>query len=333
MSLAKNATLRQLKTFATVARLGSVSLASYELHVTQSAASLQLAALERAIGVKLLARTGRGVRLTEAGTLLNGYAEGVLGLWNEASEELQSFQGAFSGTLSVGAVTTAEYWVPHLLVGFVNDSPRVKVKLFVANREEIVRALSTHRIDLAIMGTPPEELKVTASAFAKNPMAFVASPNHPLMRTKSLEMRALAESHLLVREQGSGSRNAVERMFREAGLQLRVGSEISSNEALKQMCAAGFGPAFLSIHTCVLEMRAGALEVMPLPNNPMEREWYFVRLASRKVPSIVLAFEAFLRTSGQQRIASFVNFEDRIPRTPSIARAPRARKSSSAADA
>lgn len=307
MSLAKTGSMRQLKMLSTIARLGSVSLAARELHLTQSAASLQIGALELAVGAELLVRTGRGVRLTEAGELLNRYADRMLALWQEASEEMESLQGAFSGTLNIGAVTTAEYWLPHLLVAFVSTNPRVRLKLRIGNREEIVRSLSTHRIDLAIMGTPPEELKVTSAAFAKNPMAFVAAPGHPLMQQQRVEMAALAESHLLVRERGSGSRTTVERLFREAGLQLRIGSEMSSNESLKQMCAAGFGPAFLSTHTCVLEMRAGLLKILPLPDNPIEREWFIVRIASKEVLQVVLAFETFLCSAGKKQIAALVD--------------------------
>lgn len=307
MSLAKTGTMRQLKMLNTVARVGSVSVAARELNLTQSAASLQIGALELAVGAELLLRTGRGVRLTEAGELLNRYADRVLALWQEASEEMESLQGAFSGTLNIGAVTTAEYWLPHLLVAFVTANPRVRLKLRIGNREEVVRDLSTHRIDLAIMGTPPEELKVVAAAFAKNPMAFVAAPDHPSVQHERVEMATLAEAHLLVRERGSGSRTTVERLFREAGLQLRVGSEMSSNESLKQMCVAGFGPAFLSLHTCVLEIRAGLLKVLPLPGNPIEREWFVVRIASKEVLQVVLAFEAFLCTVGKDQIAALVD--------------------------
>ena len=320
MSLAKVGSVRQLRTLNTIARLGSVSLAAHELHITQSAASLQIGALERAVGSQLMARTGRGVRLTEAGELLNVYAERVLALWVEASDEMDSFLGAFSGTLNIGAVTTAEYWLPHLLVQFVSANPRVKVKLQVGNREKVVRDLSTHRIDLAIMGMPPEDLKVDSAAFAKNPMAFVAAPGHPLLARKSLDMATLGEAHLLVRERGSGSRTTVERLFREAGLQLRIGSEMSSNESLKQMCAAGFGPAYLSMHTCVLEMKAGLLRLLPLPNNPIEREWFVVRIASKPVPQVALAFEHFLREFGQQAIVSLVKLEGRLPPRPARAK-------------
>lgn len=302
MTLIKTASLRQLATFQAVARLGSVSLAADELHLSQSAVSIQIASLEASAGAALVIRTGRGVRLTEAGELLLGYADRLFALWTEASDEMSTFLGAFSGTLRVGAVSTAEYWLPRLLVTFVNENPRVKLKLHVANRDEIVRSLSAQEIDVAVMGQPPTELKVTAAAFAKNPMAFMAAPRHPLAARPNLTMADLAEARLLVRERGSGSRTTVERLFREAGLRLRIGSELSSNESIKQMCAAGFGPAYMSMHTCILEMKAGMLMLLPLPNNPVEREWFVVHVAAKPLPQVALAFEHFLRSQGQQEI-------------------------------
>lgn len=304
MSLAKSASLRQVVTFQTVARLGSVSLAAEELHLTQSAVSIQIASLETAVGSQLVSRTGRGVRLTEAGKLLLGYADRLMVLWSEASDEMDTFLGAFSGTLRVGAVTTAEYWLPRVLVKFVNENPRVKVNLTVGNREEILRSLAGHDIDIAVMGQPPAELKVLAFAFAKNPVGFMAAPSHPLMSVPGLSMAEIADAHLLVRERGSGSRSTVERLFAEAGLRLRIGSEMSSNESIKQMCSAGFGPAYLSLLTCVLEMKAGLLKLLPLPNNPVEREWFVVQLAARQFPKVAIAFAQFLRDTGQSEIES-----------------------------
>ena len=302
MTLAKTATLRQLATFQAVARLGSASLAADELHLSQSAISIQIASLETAAGTPLVLRTGRGVRLTEAGELLLNYAERLLALSTEASDEMATFLGAFSGTLRLGSVTTSEYWLPRLLVTFFNENPRVKLKLHVANRDEIVRSLAAQEIDLAVMGQPPDELKVVAASFAKNPMAFVAAPDHPLMSDPALTMAKLADARLLVRERGSGSRSTVERLFREAGFRMRIGSELSSNESIKQMCAAGFGPAYLSMHTCILEINAGLLKMLPLPNNPVEREWFVVRVESRHMPQVALAFETFLRDKGQAEI-------------------------------
>lgn len=302
MPLSRNASFRQLTTFHTVARLGSVSAAAEEMHLTQPAVSIQIGVLEASAQTPLLQRNGRGIRLTEAGELLAGYAGRILDLWREAGEEMATLQGVFSGTLRVGAVTTAEYLLPPLLVTFANQNPNVKVKLQVGNRDEIVRMLAGQEIDIAIMGRPPAELKTDSSAFARHPMAFLAAPNHPLMREPGLGIETLGTAHILVRERGSGTRTTVERIFKDARLHLRVGSEMSSNEAIKQMCAAGFGVAFLSMHTCVLELNAGVLQVLPMTGNPVEREWFVMHLASRHLPQVATAFEQFLREHAQTQI-------------------------------
>jgi len=303
--LTKNATFRQLATFHAVARLGSVSAAADEMHLTQPAVSLQIAALEESAMTPLLQRTGRGIRLTEAGELLDSYALRILELWREAGEEMATLQGVFSGTLRVGAITTAEYLLPPMLVTFANEHPQVKLKLQVGNRDEIVRMLSAQEIDLAIMGRPPAELKTVSTAFARHPMAFLVSPKHALMKAaleRPVTMEELSQQRILVRERGSGTRSTIERLFKDAGLPLRIGSELSSNEAIKHMCAAGFGVAFLSMHTCVLEMEASVLALLPMERNPIERDWYVMHLASRQLPQVALAFERFLVERGQAEI-------------------------------
>jgi DNA-binding transcriptional LysR family regulator len=302
MPLTKHASFRQLATFHAMARLGSVSLAADEMHLTQPAVSIQIGTLEESAGTPLLQRTGRGIRLTEAGELLAGYAGRILELWREAGDEMAMLQGVFSGTLRVGAITTAEYLLPPILVNFAREHPKVKVKLQVGNRDEIVRMLAGQEIDLAIMGRPPAELKTASSAFARHPMAFLAAPGHPLMTVAKPSLAMLSDTRMLVRERGSGTRTTVERLFKDQGLPFRIGSELSSNEAIKQMCAAGFGIAFLSMHTCVLEMNAGLLAVLPVPGNPVVRDWYVMHLASRQLPQVALAFEDYLRANGQAQI-------------------------------
>jgi DNA-binding transcriptional LysR family regulator len=189
------------------------------------------------------------------------------------------------------------------MVAFAKDHPRVQVQLQVGNRDQIVRMLVGQEIDLAIMGRPPAELKTVATAFARHPMAFLAAPGHPLISARGLDLAALSNANIMVRERGSGTRSTVERLFKEAGITLRIGSEMSSNEALKQMCAAGFGVAFLSLHTCLLELEAGVLKVLPLPGNPLERDWYVMHLSARQMPYVADTFEKFLCEHGQALIS------------------------------
>lgn len=309
----KNATLRQLSALHAVARLGSVSRAASEIHLTQPAVSIQLKLLEESAGTPLLEREGRGIRLTGAGELMADYAARILDLWREVGDEMAAYRGVVSRRLRIGVVTTAEYLVPRMLVVFAREQPNVEVKLKVGNREEIVRLLTSQEVDLVIMGRPPKDLKTVATPFARHTMAFVAAPTHPLMARKRLVLRDLAKEDLLVRERGSGTRTTLEQLFREADLSLRIGSELSSNEAIKQMCAAGFGLAFMSQHICRHELESGELALLPVAGNPIEREWYVIRLASRQLTRIGEEFERFLIDHGQQHV------QDQLSRAPGLA--------------
>ena len=302
MSLQKSSNIKHLLTFQKVARSGNVSMAASELFLSQSATSIQLNNLEVAVGTKLISRTGRGVRLTDAGQKLLVLSERMLNLWQEISDEMESYLGDFSGTLRIGAVTTVEYWLPHVLVKFVNSHPNVKLKLQVANKEEIVRSLAADEIDLAVMGNPPEGIQVIAQSFANNPTAFMSSPQHPLMQHAQVSMEMLAKAGMLVREKGSGARGAVEKIFKAEGLKLSIGSELSSNESIKQMCIAGLAPAYLSLHSCALEIRAGLLAVLPLPNNPLNRRWFVVHTQSKALSRVASVFMAHLIDQGEREI-------------------------------
>jgi DNA-binding transcriptional LysR family regulator len=312
--LSRIATLKQLYAFHTVARLGSISQAAQVLHLTQSAILIQIGSIEETLGTPLVMRTGRGVRLTEAGVMLQDYAERVIALWNEMGENMDTYAGAFLGTLRVGAVATTEYWLPSLLVAYANENPKAKVKLHVGNRDEIVRSLESQEIDVAVMGDPPDSLKPTATRFAKNLMGFLAAPGHALITESKLTMARLAKEPMLVRERGSGSRATLTRLFREAGHTLRIGSEFASNEAIKQMCMAGFGPAYLPLHTCVLEMKAGLLTLLPMEGNVIERDWFVVHSPAMKpLPQMAVAFERFLKLNGQNKIDQMLALREALP--------------------
>lgn len=297
-----HASLKQLKSLLLVAQHESVSRAADALHVTQPAVSLQLRLLEEAAGTPLTRKSGRNIQLTAAGEVLASFAERILALWEEAADEVAALKGIISGTLRIGAVTTAEYILPPMLVKFTTERPDVRIKLKVGNRNEIVSMLAKHEIDLAIMGTPPRELRTNAASFAKHPMAFVASVKHPLMSKKNLKLTDLMDANLLVRERGSGTRTTVERLFKEAGHSLRMGSELSSNEAIKRMVVAGLGVAFLSIHTCTLEFEAGLIKMLPMAENPVEADWYVMHLTDTPIPLVAAAFQEFVIENGQEAV-------------------------------
>ena len=296
------ASFRQLQALVLVARHESVARAADALHVTQPAISLQIRTLEENAGMALTRKVGRNIQLTAAGEVMVAFSERILRLWEQAGDELAALQGVTSGTLRIGAVTTAEHLLPPMLVPFTLERPDVRLKLQVGNRAEIVQMLARHEIELAIMGTPPRELRTNAAKFARHPMAFVASPGHPLMKKKKLTLNDVLGANLLVRERGSGTRTAVERLLREAGHPLEFGSEVSSNEAIKRMVAAGLGVGFLSVHACGLEFEAGLLAILPTPAQPVEADWHIMHLTDQPIPKVAAAFQDFVIEHGQELV-------------------------------
>jgi LysR family transcriptional regulator, low CO2-responsive transcriptional regulator len=294
------ASFKQLQALLMVARHESVSRAADALHVTQPAVSLQIRMLEEAAGTSLTRKVGRGIQLTAAGEVMAEFAERILRLWDEAVDEVAALKGVISGTLRIGAVTTAEYLLPPMLVEFTTARPDVRIKLQVGNRNEIVNMLGRQEIDLAIMGTPPREFRTNAAPFARHPMAFVASPKHPLMQKRKVTLADIMEVNLLVRERGSGTRTAIEKLFKESGYPLRIGSELSSNEAIKRMVVAGLGVAFLSVHACTLEFEAGLMRMLPMAENPVEADWHVMHLADQHIPTVAAAFQDFVIENGQE---------------------------------
>lgn len=296
------ASFRQLQALVLVARHQSLSRAADALHVTQPAVSSQLKMLEETAGTPLTRKHGRGIQMTAAGEVMVGFAEKILRLWDEATDEVAALKGVTSGTLRIGAVTTAEHLLPPMLVKFTTERPGVRIKLQVGNRAEIIDMLTKHEIDLAIMGTPPREVPTNASRFARHPMAFIASPDHRLMKKKRVLLGDVMEENLLVRERGSGTRTAVEQVCKDAGQMLRIGSELSSNEAIKSMTAAGLGIAFLSVHACALELETGLVALLPMSENPVVADWYVMHLNDKPIPTVAAAFQDFVIEQGQELI-------------------------------
>ncbi len=299
-------TLRQLEVFRTLAQLGSFTAAAKALHVTQPAVSAQVKELESHCGVALYERTGRNIRLTDAGAHVADCAERVADVLEETSDRLDALRGLRSGVLRLGAVSTAKYFAPALLAAFQNDFPEVAIRFSVANREEIVGSLADNEVDLVIMGRPPREIETVARAFAKHPLGVVTAPTHPLAARRGISIGRLERENFLIREVGSGTRAAMERIFRQSGVRYSASMEVSSNETIKQAVMAGMGVAFLSLHTVGLEVRAGRLSVLDVTGFPVERKWYVLHRKRKRLSPIASAFRDLVIERGAQIIAHAV---------------------------
>jgi DNA-binding transcriptional LysR family regulator len=157
-------------------------------------------------------------------------------------------------------------------------------------------------VDLCVMGRPPRELATRAEAFAAHPMVFVGPPGHPLLQVGHPPVSALAPYPFIVREAGSGTRNAMQQFFAEHRFDPHITMEMSSNETIKQAVMAGMGLSFLSLHTLGLELRAGLLKLLHVEGTPVMRTWHVVHLQSRLLSPAAEAFRYFLIEHGEQHL-------------------------------
>jgi DNA-binding transcriptional LysR family regulator len=293
-----NYTLRQVLTFLEVARESSVSKAAERLYVTQPAVSMQLRQLEDAFGVALVEPVGRNIRLTHAGEDFLKHASAALGAFKDLEANMAEHVGLKHGRLDLAVVTTAKYFVPRLLMRFGELHPNLEVSLRVENREKVLGLLGRSEADLVIMGRAPEALRCEATAFATNPLGVLAPPDHPLAQRKRARFDAVAACGFLVREPGSGTRAAMERVFARHRQQMKVIMELPSNETIKQAVMAGMGLGFLSLRTVRHELASKHLALLDIAGLPILGRWYVTHLHPKKLSPAARAFKAFLIEQG-----------------------------------
>ena len=297
----RSPSLRQLRTVSAVAQHGSITAAAKRLGLTGPAISLQIQQLEEDAGLKLFERTRRGMVPTQAGETVLESARKVQAEMNSLEDALNALKGLSAGRIRLGVVSTGKYFAPRLIAGFLKEAPGVELKLFVGNRAEIVRKLKNYEIDIALMGRPPRDFDVRARLFGDHPLVFIAPADHPLVGVRNISKQRIAEEPLIVREVGSGTRVSLELFMSDIPGKLEsLGTEMDSNETIKQAVIAGLGVAFISAHTIDHEVELGNLVVLDVEDTPIQRQWFSVSRAAATPTPAIAAFEDFLQTKGKE---------------------------------
>ena len=302
----KNATLRQLRVFAAVARHLSFARAAEELHLTPPAVSMQVKELEGEVGLPLFDRSGRSVSLTTTGEYLLAYTRRVLATLKDAEDALARFKGLAGGQVTVGLVSSAKYFMPSLLARFRDEHPGVELGMKLGNREQLVALMQRGETDLAIMGRPPKDWATRAEPFALHPHVLVTSVQHPFTRMEQVPAAALQGEGFILREPGSGTRAATEEYAAAHHLHLRVVMEMSSNETIKQAVMAGMGVSLLSLHTLAFELRHGAIATPEVQGLPVMRRWHVVNTLGKLLSPPAEALRYFVLEHGQRHLAQML---------------------------
>ncbi|HEY3507197.1 MAG TPA: LysR family transcriptional regulator [Actinocatenispora sp.] len=256
--------LRLLRTFRAVAGAGSFTRAAADLGYVQSNVTAQIKALEHDLGTPLFERLGRRIVITDAGRRLVPYAERILRLAEEATEDLRTGGDEVAGTLRIGAAETlCAYRLPEVLRTLRAQLPRLRVVFRPASRSALLADLSAARIDAAVLLEEPIAAPdLSVEVLCAEPVVFVAAPDHRLAGADPVTAGDLAAEHLIQVEPDCAHRQVVDRELRSAGIDPPVLAEFVNLEAVKRCAVAGLGVAALPAVAVAAELARG--ELVPL---------------------------------------------------------------------
>ena len=295
-------TLRQLKVFETVAQLGSFTRAAEALFLSQPTVSMQVKQLSEAVEQPLFEQLGKKIFLTDMGRELHATCREMFDTWSRFEMTAADMKGLKRGRLRLACVSTAKYFIPRLLGPFCDRYPGIDVQLEVANRDTVVERLARNEDDLYIMGMPPQHFDIALHPFLDNPLIPIAPANHPLANRKRVPLKRFAEEQMLLRERGSGTRMATERLFRDNGIVIKARMEIGSNEAIKHAVAGGLGVTVISTHALTLEPLHGQLVVLDVEGFPIQRSWYVVHPGNKQLSVVAQTFFEYLQSEAPQHL-------------------------------
>jgi DNA-binding transcriptional LysR family regulator len=246
------------------------------------------------MGLPLFEHVGRNVSPTEAGLELYESCRRIFETLANLEMKLADLKGIKRGRLRLGVITTAKYFAPEVLGEFCQKYPGIEVALKVSNRDRIIERINANEDDLYIMGqAPADQSEVEAFPFAPNPLVLMAPRNHPLVGKKNIKLSQIVDEPFILREPGSGIRDATLRMFDEFGRRPHVRMELGSNEAIKHAIVGGLGLSVLSLHTLALEGTDGPVAILDVEGMPIMRQWYLVHPKGKELSLVAKAFLEF----------------------------------------
>ena len=293
-------TIHQLRILSAIVRYKNFTRAAEKLHISQPAVSMQMKQLEEMLGEPVLEHVNKRLHLTLTGQTIVDAARDILNRLERLENELQELKGEITGQLDIAVVTSAKHFLPHYLGEFMRQHPKIKPRLTVTNRATVLEAISENRHDLYIMGQVPAGLDIEATPFLDNIIEVIAAPDHPLSKKKNVSLKMLAEEPFLVREQGSGTRVAVDRLFSKSGLSIKPFMELGSSGAIKNAVIAGLGIAVLSRHSLEYELKSKAIQILDVENFPLRRRWYAAYPGGKRLSFSARTFLEFLMNSTKE---------------------------------
>ncbi len=288
--------LSALDLYASVIELGSLGRAAKVHGIAQPSASSRIRNLERQLGVTLLERSSRGSEPTSEGIVVSGWTDAILRAAHDLEAGLEALKAEQVGRLRIAAsYTIAEYLLPAWLGRFMREHPRDTVALGVENSTNVLAQLERGEADLGFIETPLETPSMLESVVAHDRLATVVRPDHPWAGRSSVTMAELASTPLVMREKGSGTREALEQTLLDAGHGRPVSVlELGSTSAVRSAVLGGNSPTVISQLAVASEIRDGQLIEVDVDGLQINRDLRAVWPSGKPLPRLATALLADL---------------------------------------
>ncbi len=292
---------RQLRAFAVLARTGSFTKAATELHLTQSAVSHAMKALEQEAGCRLLDRTGKKATPTEAGELLLVHAERILAEMAHARAALEKLGKWGQSRLRIGASATAcQHVLPPVLREFGQEFPKCRITIEPGDTPEMIELLRGGKIDLAVNLEPPSREPLEFRPLFNDEMRFIVAPTHPWAVNGRVPREDVAMQNYILYSRKSYTGAMIDDYFREEEIVLRTAIEMGSISAIKEMVKLDIGVSILAPWTVADETAAGTLVSIPLGKRKLKRRWGVLHWQSRRLSIQEERFVKIAQNVGKQ---------------------------------
>ncbi len=289
----------KLKVFCIVAETKSFSRASEIIRLTQPAVSLQIQALEEMYGTKLFNRSGCIITLTKAGQMLYGYAKEISALYSAAEKEIGEFTGLVKGIVSVGASSTiGNYILPAVVAEFKRKYPKVGVHIHIGNTKNVVEFLSAGNVDVGLVEGEVNKQKLTVEKLIPDEMVFIMSPFHPWAKKSTISIIDLSKEPLIFREEGSGTRQMIEKYFSKHGIlqqNLKISLIMGSTESIKNAVEEGLGVSIVSKWATKKETQYRSLKIATFKEDKFVRDFSLIYRKSKERSHTLESFMKFLK--------------------------------------
>lgn len=298
------ASLNSLIVFHEVAKHKSFSKAAEELFISQPAVTKHIKELERKVGMGLIQRRRGGFSLTEAGKILFKYTHKISSHLMDIENLLENLKKDHQGILKIG--TTESYskgLMPKLLSGFQASCPFMKIALDVGNSEEIEKSLLVYKNDLVLIAVTKKTSRFESIPFLKEELVLIVSPNHPLVKRKTVSLKGLGRYPLIIRAKGSTTRRIILQAFKEVGIHPSLLIEAGSSEFIKQWVSEGKGVSIIVKRTVEDEERRKIIKTIPLLEK-LYLQVAFLYLKEEKSNPAIKTFVNFIENQGRKLIKS-----------------------------